>query len=62
MLNIEVIGTPAIILKLYKNKIIDKYKIEQSISELRKIGWFSGMVLDKIMMEAENERGNRDKA
>lgn len=55
LLNIEVIGTPAIILKLYKDKIINKDKIEQCVSELKKIGWFSGTVLDKILMEVKNE-------
>ena len=55
LLNIKTIGTPAIILKLHKNKIIDKSKIEQCISELRKIGWFSNAVLDKILMEVKND-------
>jgi len=55
LLNIKVIGTPAIILALYKENIIDKNKIEQCLSELRNIGWFSAAVLDKILMEVENE-------
>ena len=54
LLNIEVIGTPVIILKLFKEKIIDKYKTEQCISELRKIGWFGNVVLDKILVEVKN--------
>lgn len=54
LLNIKVIGTPVIVLKLFKNKIIDKNKIEQCVSELRKIGWFSNIVLDKILMEVKN--------
>lgn len=54
LLNIQVIGTPAIILKLFKNKIIDENKIEQCVLELRKIGWFSNVVLDKILMEVKN--------
>ena len=54
ILNIEVIGTPAIILQLYKEKIISKEKIHRSISELRHIGWFSNAVLDKILLEAMN--------
>lgn len=53
LLNIEVIGTPAITLKLYKEKIIDRYKAEQCIGELRKIGWFSNAVLDIMLMEVK---------
>ena len=54
LLDINVIGTPVIILKLFKEKIIDENKAEQCISELRKIGWFSNAVLDKILMEVKN--------
>lgn len=51
LLKVNVIGTPAIILKLYKEKYIDRKKLEESISELRKIGWFSSAVLDKVLLE-----------
>ncbi|MEM5802279.1 MAG: hypothetical protein QXQ18_02765 [Candidatus Aenigmatarchaeota archaeon] len=51
LLNINVIGTPAIILKLYRGKLIEKEKFEESLRELRKIGWFSDAVIDKILME-----------
>ncbi len=54
LLDINVIGTPVIILKLLKEKIIDENKAEQCISELRKIGWFSSAVLDKMLMEVKN--------
>ena len=53
MLDIRIIGTPAIILGLYKRRLIDKNKIEQCILELKKIGWFANTVLDKIQMEVE---------
>ena len=53
MLDIKIIGTPAIILGLYKRGLIDKNKIEQCISELKKIGWFANTILDKIQMEVE---------
>ena len=53
VLNLSIVGTPALILTLYKKKVIDKNKISQCISELRKIGWFSSTVLDKMMMEVE---------
>ena len=51
VLNLNIIGTPAIIFKLYKDNIIDKKKFRESISQLRKIGWFSNAVLDKVLME-----------
>lgn len=54
ILNINVIGTPVIILKLYKEKIINKEKAILSIKELRKIGWFSNAIIDKILMEIKN--------
>ncbi len=54
LLNIRIIGTPAIILRLFKEDTIDKNKTKQCVSELRKIGWFSNTVLDKMLMEVEN--------
>ena len=51
LLNVNAIGTPAIIIKLYKENHIDRKKLEGSISTLRKIGWFSGGLLDKILLE-----------
>lgn len=53
LLNIKLIGTPVIILKLYEEKMIDKNKFVESIDKLKKIGWFSNTVLDKILMEAK---------
>ena len=51
LLGIKVIGTPSIILKLYKQRVIPREKFEESLDELRKIGWFSNSVIDKIFME-----------
>lgn len=51
LLNVNVIGTPAIVLKLYKKNLIERKKFEESLSELRKIGWFSDVVIDKVKME-----------
>lgn len=51
ILEIAIVGTPAIVMKLYKEKRIDRKKLEGSILELRKIGWFSNGVLDKILLE-----------
>lgn len=55
ILDIKVIGTPAIMLKLYNQKIINKPKLKQSILELKKIGWFSNIVIDKMLLEVKNE-------
>ena len=54
LLDLKVIGTPVIILKLYKKKLINKKKAEQCISELRKIGWFNNIIIDKLLMEVKN--------
>lgn len=51
ILDVKVIGTPAIILKLYRGKNIKREKFEESLNELRKIGWFSNAVIDKLIME-----------
>lgn len=52
LLNLKLIGTPALILKLYTAGVIGKDKLLESVQELRKIGWFSSAVIDKILMEA----------
>ncbi len=52
LLNLHVIGTPAIILKLYEDKLIDRNKLLESLQVLKKIGWFSNAVIDSIFMEA----------
>ena len=51
LLNLRIIGTPAIVLKLYKESVIDEEKFKESMAELRKIGWFSDAVIDKVLME-----------
>ena len=53
LLNITTIGTPAILLGLYKGNIIEKSKFISSVNELKKIGWFSSTVIDKLLMEAK---------
>lgn len=62
LLNVVIIGTPAIIIKFYKEGIIDKDKTRQCIARLKEIGWFHAAVLDKMLMEVENEQGNWYKA
>lgn len=51
LLSLKVIGTPAIMLKLYKAKVIGRDKFVESARSLRKIGWFSGAVIDSMLME-----------
>ena len=51
MLNLAIIGTPSIIIKLYKKQQITKEKYLNAIKELAKIGWFSNQVIDKMKME-----------
>lgn len=53
ILNLNLIGTPAIILKLYKNKEIDINKLKQVIAIMRKVGWFGNTIWDKILIVAE---------
>lgn len=52
LLGIRLIGTPAIMLRLYREKVITQQKLAESLQALRKIGWFSSSVIDKILMEA----------
>jgi predicted nucleic acid-binding protein len=52
LLSLKLIGTPAIMLKLYKAKVIGKDKFIESTQGLRKIGWFSNAVIDTMLMEA----------
>ncbi|MBI2141392.1 hypothetical protein HYU16_03120 [Candidatus Woesearchaeota archaeon] len=51
IISINVAGTPAILLRLVKNGNIGKEKFKESISELRKVGWFSEALLDRVLME-----------
>lgn len=52
LLNLDLIGTPSILLDLYDAARIDAEKLGRAIDELRSIGWFSAPVLDKIELEA----------
>lgn len=51
LLGINVIGTPAIIMRLYGEKMIDRSKLKESVTELKKIGWFSNEIIDKMLIE-----------
>ena len=52
VLSITLVGTPAILVSLYQARVIEKAKFHESVAELRKIGWFSQAVIDRILMEA----------
>ena len=51
LLDIKVIGTLAIVLKLKLAKIIKEEKFRACVSELRRIGWFGDAILDRVLME-----------
>ena len=53
MLSISIIGTPAIIINLYKSQLITEEKYLACIEELKKIGWFSNQVIDRMKMEVK---------
>jgi predicted nucleic acid-binding protein len=59
LLDVTVIGTPAIVLNLYRERMINETKARQCITNLRKIGWFSNTVMDTMLMEVENGRRDR---
>lgn len=49
----HIIGSLGILLKLREAKRIDGIKFKSSIERMRKIGWFSNSVLDKVLMDGE---------
>ena len=53
LLNLNLIGTPAIIFGMFKKKMIDKKKFVDSFSELKKIGWFSNAIIDRLLLEVK---------
>lgn len=53
VLNLKMIGTPAVIITLYKMNIIPKDKALKSIQQLKEIGWFSASIIDKLIMEVQ---------
>jgi len=57
LLEVKLIGTPAIILKLYKENLIGRDKFKEALIGLRKIGWFSTAIIDKVFMEGEKWDG-----
>lgn len=52
VLDLDLVGTPAILLELYDVGRVDAEKLRSAIDDLRDIGWFSTAVLDKLELEA----------
>ena len=51
--NAKIIGSLAVVLKLRKEKKINKEKFFIAINKMRDIGWFSSSILDKVLIEGE---------
>ncbi len=51
----NIIGSLAVLLKLKKTHKISKEKFINSIEKMRGIGWFSNSILDKVIMEGEKD-------
>ena len=51
ILELDIIGTLSIIIKLFEEKKIDKDKVKVALDILGEVGWFSTAVLDKTKME-----------
>lgn len=49
----NVIGSLAVLLKLREINMINKYKFVSAIDKLREVGWFSSALLDKVLLEGE---------
>ena len=55
LLKINLIGTPVILLKLFKNEKINKIEFVRSLNILKKIGWFNNVIIDKLLMEVNKK-------
>lgn len=53
LLDLKVTGTPALIMWLLRKKKISKSKAIESLTELKRIGWFEAGLLDRIIAEVE---------
>ncbi len=54
LVNANIIGSLAVLLKLRKTKKIGKEKFLTAIQTIRRIGWFSSSIIDRVLMEGEN--------
>lgn len=53
VLDLKLIGTPALIKWMFRKKKISGDKAVKSLSELKKIGWFEAGMIDRIIVEVE---------
>lgn len=51
---INPIGSPDIIISLFKTKKINKEKAIRALNNLRKYGWFEDSIIDYALLEVEN--------
>lgn len=54
-LGISMIGTPVIMIKLFRDKKIDENRYIAAIKKLKEVGWFSSTVFDKMLLEVEHD-------
>lgn len=52
--NIDPIGSPDIVISLFKAKKISKEKVINALNSLRKYGWFEDSIIDYALLEVEN--------
>lgn len=57
ILNLNLIGTPALIYSLFKKGIIEKGKAIDCLIGLKKIGWFKPDIIDSIIGEVREVEG-----
>ncbi len=53
MLKISVVGTPAIIMEMFRSKRIDASDVHQAILVLKKNAWFNSTTFDKMRQEID---------
>lgn len=53
VLDLKLIGTPALIKWMFRERKIPRDKALKSLSELKKIGWFEAGMIDRIIVEVE---------
>lgn len=51
ILNVNLLGTPELIIQLHKGKFIGKEKAKESILKLEKIGWFKSSIIFEALKE-----------
>ncbi|MBI4448956.1 hypothetical protein HY641_02940 [Candidatus Woesearchaeota archaeon] len=55
LLKIQPIGTPAILVRLFRDKVISNIMFLRAVETLRETGWFSPIVYDTLLAEANND-------